>query len=291
MRQTLITAVACFAIVGLVIACWLSPVLFIHQIYQSPISFWGKVVDQNQQPVDGVHIHYEAVDRPWESGDKYDGSSDETGLFLISGVHGIGLYVRVSKEGYYQLGDKSMRGFHTGSSDMPTKDNPAIFELRKMGETEPLIVKGVGKKIARDGTPVQINLTTGQTYNVQNGDMQVQAWTNDASVPVNSGLHYDWRCKITIPGGGLQPRAGDFNFEAPSAGYQPSDEIDMPANDIQWRDNAKRSYFLQLKNGEYARIDFQMIAGGDHFFEITSYLNPIPGHRDLEYDPKQAVTK
>ena len=263
----------------------------IIHVFSAPISFWGKVIDQDKQPVEGANIHYEAIDHYFGPSSAYQGSSDENGLFSINGIGGAGLYVRVSKDGYYELGVKSMRGFHTGSNDMPSPDNPAIFELRKRGPTEFLIVKGIGHKIARDGTPIQINLTTGEIYNVTNGDIQVQAWTNDASVTINSGQHYDWRCKITVPGGGLQPRTGQFSFEAPTDGYQPSDEIDMPANSDQWRQQAQRSYFLQLANGDYARIDFQMVAGGDHFFTINSYLNPTQGHRNLEYDPNQTASK
>jgi hypothetical protein len=260
-------------------------------VFSAPISFWGKVIDQNKQPVEGANIHYEAIDHYFGQSTAYQGSSDHDGLFSINGIGGAGLYVRVSKDGYYQLGEKSMRGFHTGSNDMPSRDNPVIFELRKRGETEQIIMIQKIVKIPRNGTPTSMSLTTGQTFNVQQGDIQVQAWTNDASVPVNSGRHYDWRCKITVSGGGLQSRIGQFDFEAPTDGYQPSNEIDMPANADQWRQQVQKSYFVQLGNGDFARIDFQMIAGGDHFFTITSYLNPTPGHRNLEYDPNQTASK
>ena len=106
-----------------------------------------------------------------------------------------------------------------------------------------------------------------------NGDIQVQAWTNDQAIPSNSNQPYDWRCTITVPGGGIQPRTDSEDFTAPDNGYQPSNEIDMPASSQQWSPRASQSYFLQLGNGEYARIDFTMAAGGDHFFSITSYLN------------------
>ena len=259
----------------------------IVQIYSSPISFWGKVIDQNQRPIPDAKISYGAVDKYFsDNGSKYKGRSDENGLFSIVGIHGIALYVEISKDGYYQMGEKSMRGFANGSNEMPTKDNPAIFELRKRGQTEPLIMIERNVKIPRDGTPTRISLVNGRTINFQNDGIQVQAWTNDAAVPVNSGQRYDWRYVIAVPGGGLQSRADQFDFEAPESGYQPTDEITMPANADRWRDQARRSYFVRLGNGDYARIDFQMIAGGDHFFIITSYLNPIPGHRNLEYDPE-----
>jgi hypothetical protein len=67
--------------------------------------------------------------------------------------------------------------------------------------------------------------------------------------------------------------------------------LNMSANARPWNDSQSRAYFLTLANGTYARIDFTMAAGGDHFFSITSYLNPKPGHRNLEYDPAKQINK
>jgi hypothetical protein len=68
-------------------------------------------------------------------------------------------------------------------------------------------------------------------------------------------------------------------------GYQAQDEIDQPANMVGgWARIARGNYLLKLQNGKYARIYFQMIAGGDHFFEVESFVNPT-GSRNLEYDP------
>jgi hypothetical protein len=161
-----------------------------------------------------------------------------------------------------------------------------------MGEAEPIIMIHRDVRILKDGTPIQMILATGKTYQVTNGDLQVEAWTHDEGIPRNGNHPYDWRCKITVLGGGLQPRTGgEFDFTAPETGYQPSDEIDMPASTPQWRPSASRSYFLELGNGTYARIDFKMLAEGDHFFSITSYFNPKPGHRNLEYDQSQRCEK
>ena len=63
----------------------------------------------------------------------------------------------------------------------------------------------------------------------------------------------------------------------------------MPATAPHWNDNSSRNYFLKLANGTYTRIDFKMIAGGDNFFEITSYLNPATGHRNLEFDSAKQI--
>jgi hypothetical protein len=151
-----------------------------------------------------------------------------------------------------------------------------------------LIIQKKNVKISKMGIPASMDLRTGKTFGLVNPDIQVQAWTQNQGIVPGTYKHYDWRCVITVPGGGLQARMGDeFDFEAPTDGYQPSDEIDMSSTAAPWTDQVSREYFLKLANGEYARISFTMSAGGDHFFSITSYLNPTPGHRNLEYNPNQ----
>jgi len=65
----------------------------------------------------------------------------------------------------------------------------------------------------------------------------------------------------------------------------------MSASDPQWKSSQRREYFLKLANGTYARIDFGIGAGGYNTFELISYVNPAPGHRNLEYDPNATQPK
>lgn len=228
-----------------------------------------------------------AADSMEDKHSEYEKTTDGAGLFSIT-THGMGLVINVSKDGYYKTIQSGGSFGYTkeGGSPNPHPDpkNPAIFVLKKAGTTEPLITIHRDVRISKDGTPVQMNLTTGNTYNVTNGDIQVQAWTQDQGIPVNVNRPYDWRCQITVPGGGLQPRTGQFDFEAPADGYQDNDVLDMPASATPWSKQMSREYFLKLANGDYARISFTMRAGGAHFFSITSYLNPQPGHRNPQDD-------
>jgi hypothetical protein len=259
----------------------------------TPIAFYGKVVDQDGVPVTGAKILMIALDHPLAPGSRYESQSDSNGLFSINGIHGAALQVHVSKEGYYPLpqswGDFAYAA-RVGNQKAahPDESDPAVFVLRKMGVTEPLIVQKKNINIGRTGTPIGIDLRTGKAYGVQNPDIQVQAWTQDQGITPGTYEHYNWRCVITVPGGGLQARiGGEFDFEAPTDGYQPSDEIDMSASDPDWSSNQSREYYLKLANGEYARISFVMATGGYNDFAIISYLNPTPGHRNLEYNPNQ----
>ena len=256
------------------------------------ISFYGKVVDQNGEPVPDAEVIYNAADKFMASGSSYNGKSDVKGFFSITGIHGFRLSVAVRKEGYYFIYKKSNLDFAYGTGpdgvflEPPTKDNPAVFVLKKMGESEALIKIENYVRVQRNGSPTQINLQTGQSTG--QGDLKVESWTEDKNTP--QGQPYYWKCRVSIPGGGLVERNGQFDFEAPKEGYRAADEIVMLQTTKRWQSQARRDYFLKLADNRYARIEFEMIAGGDNFFSFTSYLNPKPGHRNLEYDPAKKIT-
>jgi hypothetical protein len=257
----------------------------------TPIRFYGKVVDQNGNPVSDAKIVVSPAQHPFGKDPEYERRSDADGLFSIDGTHGAVLQVTVLKEGYYSLpeswGDFTYAGPSSGNEKPahPDPNDPAIFVLRKMGQTEPLIVFHNRQVIAsKTGEPVTVDLKSGAKNAASDFNVQVQTWVNETP-----GRHFDWRYAVSVPNGGLQPRTGgEFQFEAPTDGYSPSDEVATSGTAIPWTSEASGDYFVTFNNGEYARISFKLYAGGGNFFDLTSYLNPVPGHRNLEYNPNQA---
>jgi hypothetical protein len=66
----------------------------------------------------------------------------------------------------------------------------------------------------------------------------------------------------------------------------------MRATAEQWASDVPKQYFAKLPDGRYARFSIEFYAGGRNFVVFQSYLNPEPGHRNLEFDPaKQIKTK
>jgi hypothetical protein len=257
----------------------------------TPIRFYGKVVDEKREPISGAKIQISMADSIWDHDTKFETVTDASGLFSASG-HGLGIIVMVSKYGYYHLKESDgsfgyAEGIGTGAAHSDPA-NPAIFVLRKMGKAEPLIKKQGNFRISKIGTPIQVDLGTGRITGESNQAIKVECWTNDQKITnPNLNTPYDWHCQISVPGGGLVKRDGEFDFVAPEGGYQPTDGIDMPATlGANWRSQVTRNYYVQLASGNYARLSFMMTAGGDHFFSITSYLNPS-GSRNLEYNPTQ----
>lgn len=251
--------------------------------FATPIRFYGKVVDETGESVAGakarISMHNSGINNT-----KVEKVTDATGLFFVSG-HGLGLGVMVSKPGYYHLPESDgsfgyAQGAGTGAPH-PNSNNPAIFVLRKMGQTESLFSFQSYFKVLKNGTPCAVDLSTGQrTSKNSEREIIVEAWTQDSDL-----RPYDWKCRITAPGGGLLERIGNFDFIAPESGYVSGVEINMPSNlGKDWHAQVSKNYFIKFGSDNYARVDFTMIAEGDHFFSLTSYVNPKHGHRNLEFD-------
>ena len=265
------------------------------EAFKTPISFYGRVIDQHGDPVPEADVKLSANDkasggRPSE----YTRKTDSDGRFSIGGISGITLAIEVSKPGYrgipqterqpsssglfeYWVSEASIHAPHRSTPEAPT-----MFVLFKAGPTEPLVKVGTKNfRIARDGSPLSISLD-------QQGGHQIvlRCWNWELTRPPGR-RQYDWRLDITVPNGGLIARKDAFEFEAPEVGYLPSDSVDMAATlGNQWRSSAGRSYFVRFDDDTFGRVELEMQAGGDHFVVWESFLNPKAGSRNLETTAK-----
>lgn len=263
----------------------------IKAAFSAPIDFFGRVLDESGHPVTDAEVYYSVADRYFGKTSQFQGRSDSQGLFSKQGMKGAGVYVEVSKAGYGRLPGKSYASFGYGvpsGNRPPSKEYPAIFVLRKKGPSEPLVVISSRQfKISKTGEGVGVDLKSGQRAGPGNSQIQVQSWVDNNSKDEHN--HFDWKCRISIPEGGLLERQGTA-FEAPEDGYKTFDEIAESQASANWKDSAQREYFVRLKDNTYAHMKFQMMAGGSYnFFVLESYLNPQPGSRNLEYDPAKAI--
>lgn len=256
----------------------------------TPIEFYGRVIDDHGQPVQGAQVKFACNDLTVEGTSYYAKVSDDQGMFAITGVRGKVLSAKVSKEGYYtsQRDNNSFTYAGENSNFVPDRNHPIVFHLRKYGQGEPLIGFSKNFKVPKDGTPIFIDLLTHEIVASTETGIKVECRTEK---PEKRGAKFDWQCRVTVPGGGLQPNTDEFGFLAPGDGYAESDEIDMMRSTTnRWQSDVTRHYFIQTGNGLYGRLTFRMLAGGENFCRIESVLNPS-GSRNLEPDrtvqPKQ----
>lgn len=269
-------------------------VALVESIYSVPISFYGHVQDQLGNPIADADVEYSVIHKFWESGSKHKGKSNSDGDFSLTGVKGAALHVAVWKEGYAGISRKSDGAFSFGvpfdaqrDRPVPTKDDPAVFVLRKKAVADPLFVISRDVEIPKDGHPVDISLRTAKPAELGRGDLQIACWTFDQSKDRKG--HYDWRVRISIPGGGLLARSDpEFSFTAPETGYEPSVDVTMSKGSIGWRRDHDKQYWVRFHDGTYARMRLRVTTAGSHFASIAAYLNPS-GSRNLEYDPNKVI--
>jgi len=275
----------------------------VEGIFNAPIAFYGRVIDQYGEPVPHASVSYSMIDGFLSSSPGRHTTADERGNIVITGVRGASISVTVRKTGYYLIPNSEDRsqptssatfGYGIGSDSYrrppPTKENPAVFVLHKMGEPAELIYGGPQYlRVDKDGNPTGLSLQTGRRGHSSEADVLFQRWTTDATKDKQG--RFDWQLKISVPGGGIVKRESPFAFEAPEAPYEPVLEINMPAAlGDDWRYSVSESYFVKLPNGSYGRIDVTIHAGHSRTpLVVKTYLNPELGDRNLEFDSEKVI--
>ena len=254
--------------------------------WQAPIEFFGKVVDENTNPVAGASVTFKWVETPSEEGNRASEThSDSEGLFSLQKAKGPDLTVLVSKNGYYtsRLTPDSFR-YSLGNEKFHANPlNPVIFHLRKKGKGESLIENnfppGIGQiwQLHHDGTPIELDLLNGSQTVKGSGQLKLEFWRDISDMKKQP---FDWKLQLSMPGGSLVPTDEEFAFQAPESGYQPSVVIDMPATNQPWMGEVRSKYYIQLSDGKYGRVDFYLLPRNG-VFTIHSVINPA-GLRNLE---------
>jgi len=249
----------------------------------TPISFYGKVVDEKDgTPIAAATAKLWTADKIFQDPTNYTKTTDAKGLFSLTMVHGLAVGIAVSKEGYYQIpksyGNYGYAPGQPSSGPRPTRENPAIFMLRKKGVGVHLLVKSFNGHLPANGTPVDVDLEAGKVVPSNTGDFRMELWSNYNSQEPNNP--YDWKYQISVPGGGLITRTDDLDFMAPSDDYQTTDEAtySYTADPSNYLRDLDKKYFVKLADGKYASITISM----GRSFNILAYINPTPGDRNLE---------
>lgn len=259
-------------------------------LWQAPIEFYGKVVDENSNPVAGATINFHWVESPSEDGNRTTNTeSNAEGLFSLRGARGPDLAVLAGKEGYFSSREKDHPAFKYGlfanTNFSPDSQNPVVFHLHKKGKEEPSIKKGfppgMGQiwQLRHDGLPVELDLLKGTKVPAGNGQLKLELWRDVSDL---KAARFDWKLQLSISNGGLVGTDEEFAFHAPERGYQPSIAIDMPATNKNWKGEIQNKYYVQLPGGKCGTIDLYLLPYNG-VFRVRSAINPS-GSRNLEFD-------
>lgn len=261
----------------------------VESMLNTPVVFYGKVVDQNGDPVPGANVDYGLLDKFNESGRIGKTKADSKGNIEISGIRGAKISVSVYKDGYHFIESRSKGSFAYAygtdayTKQAPTKESPAVLVLHKMGVPEALVKLSSRQfKIQENGGSVSINLSDGGTADP---DLVITSTVGE----IRAGK-YDWLYDLTVPEGGLVIRRGDFDFHAPEGGYTPSFRLSKRASDGDWINGGELNIFLKIRGGRFARVNVRFFPRTyRNLIVLEAFVNPTPGSRNLEFDPNSKL--
>ena len=258
--------------------------------WKMPINFYGKVLDQNGQPVADATVRMSWTNISKNGSSQIETRSDSHGNFALENQHGRSLLVNVTKTGFYNAQRQNQDSFDFAAFwektyYQPNAKAPVIFHLRKQGVLGNLLTGELKKRVPPDGSPTDISLSQNQEDSWAR--LAVKAWTNTEEYPPRL---FDWRMELRVPGGDIQPCNDEFPFLAPEGKYSPAIEVNMPRTVENWKRVVDQKYYIRYTNPlRYGLIQFR-INGASQNVSIAYWIIPTPGDRNLEFDPAKAVT-
>ncbi len=255
-----------------------------------PITFYGKVVDQNNQPVSNVKVRLEVrvgyFTSPTTGMERWDPVSLETesdGNFVLSNTNGGFLqFTSIEKEGYKLAPSQVKANFMFYPRQFnPDPANPVVFKMWKIAGKEPLAGAAWHGNIACDGTTNRFDLNTGKPN--AGGNLEIMC----KRVPVVSAPHghghFDLTFEVTVIGGGIQPTDDEFTYRAPENQYAPTFTVDQKADAPKWRPDVNQEFYIKTSDGRYGRlhVDWDAWQTPPTHLEWDCSINPS-GSRNLE---------
>lgn len=279
---------------------------------ESPIEFYGQVVDENHTPVVDVEIQCS-----WPLMRSIDGlvlkSSAPDGLFELTGKKHMNMSFSIyPPAGYHQTRTSSQSFSFADYSErlkeahravgkpvpikhVPNRANPVIFQIKKIGPADTLISGTQGGPLPRDGSPRYYPLSyLARLPLAEPTDHAVECRLVSEKDPrdVNAAGPLSWSLKLRVPGGGLQiitlernPYTSDYDaIEAPASGFEEELLLDFPKTKADWKPwFIKKELFFRFADNTYARAS---IDGDWEGIRIESLYNPT-GSRNLLYDERK----
>jgi hypothetical protein len=255
---------------------------------------YGKVVDQDGQPVVGAKVRGFLEFEDFDKEDTHDTMTDALGRFKFLGLHAKGLAMVPEKEGY-EFNSRILSNVNRSANYLPVPNNPLVFTMWKLRGAEPMKHIQINTDVPCDGNVKRFDLLSNEQRG--SGDLQVTL-TRDPLTP-NQGSRrkpFNWTATFAITNGGLVeiPTNTIYPYEAPAEGYQSVIIWNYPTNMVGWESHIKRSFYFKSQNGQvYGRMSIEIWAGGktpDMAFNADIYVNPN-GSRNLEFDSSKQITR
>lgn len=253
-----------------------------------PFDFYGKVVDQGDQPVPDAKVklsvrqwYVQSLDNLNAEGRSilYEKLSDKDGFFNLSEGTGDTLTVESVEKDGYQLSAKTSRSY--GAATSP--GSPVIFKMWKRGPKETLITGQKVFGIIPDGRVYTLDLLQGKKIEGDRaeGDLRISIVRPADATPQGK---YQWSYKLEGVQGGLIETDDEFMYLAPENGYEPKFATDLAPADEAWTPLAKKQFFFRSRYGRIfgrMQVEVNAIYNDKSALEVNYAVNPA-GSRNLQ---------
>jgi hypothetical protein len=257
------------------------------------IQFWGRVIDQDGQPLPGVRVVMSA--RKWHSlpevgatHAKVERITDSGGSFEIEGVSGDVLSREILEKPGYRLSQNAPISFSYGQSPEPFNANPRepiVFRMWKSDPVAGLISRRKLWGVVPDGRVYTFDLLDDTKVEGEQrvGDLRVRMIRPATVGPRDK---FEWTLEIQGINGGLVETHDEFQFRAPESGYVSSLAIKMDPANADWTSVLKRAFYLSSRAGEvFAVVRLEAIPDYNDrsAINIEAIINP---YRSRNLEPK-----
>jgi hypothetical protein len=253
--------------------------------WKTPIRFYGKVIDEDGNPVKGAKIRM-----GWNgmlgSQERFL-TSDAQGLFSITGIRGKLITAKPSHPDYhFSLIDNQWAfdyaAFYEPHYHVPDAKNPVVFTLVKKNPRQPLWHMEKNLALGLEGTrwidPVWI---TRQNSNNELAGLEI-TWKRS---PANSDKVFDWQWQVEGKNGLLvQPANDQFPTQAPSSGYISTWKSSRKGYPLAEGDPQQTFYYKFGSLYGLLRLEMSPVIYNDKdYVRVEIRLNPL-GQPYLEFD-------
>lgn len=259
-----------------------------------PIDFWGRIIDQDDNPIAGVRVvmrvrHWEFIPAagPTSTSPKVEVLSNSDGRFEWHGQTGDSLAVEAVDKPDYKLSPRAPSGFSYGRSPEPFTANPSqpvIIRMWRLGPSEPTISNRGFFGFVPDGRLYTLDLIKNQKHENRggDGDLTVRISRPNGIKPQD---RYSWDLELAAVDGGMTEATDEFLCQAPEKGYETKLKIRMDPTDSNWTSVLRRQFYFRSRNGRvYGAM--QMTVHPDYAGESAIHVESVVnanGSRNLQH--------
>jgi len=265
-----------------------------------PIVFYGKFVDQFDQPVSGVRVEADVpnwnviglIQHVSRTQTKVF-YSDLHGQLVVSGMSGESLSLHIAKEGY-ELAPGSLGGYGYGPGvsihHEPNPAKPVVYRMWKRQGAAELVGVSFRSMIPSDGQSIWIaeNSVKCSRTELPDACLKLTVIRERRILTFDDKSPYKWSFKIEMLGGGIIKTDDLFLYQAPETGYVPTLSVLHEAADAGWVREQKITFYFKTNKNKYGRGEVFISNWeneSDVYFRMNLTFNS-DGSRNLEPKPE-----